>query len=190
MPWELPNRLNYAASAFGKTSCWLVLWRVCRSYMFLFQMWGSLWLTLDGLKYQPLTLYLRENLKFDRKHGICSLFFLSRGHQGATEDEVRGFRDSPFSSLELWWARKGSVVRPQNHGWMLTHRTYFTRPSFGIKLESMDVDECLWRSKSTHVWAGRSWERGKQHKNSIIWVAANCPSKPERWCSCFYPLVI
>ena len=110
-----------------------------------------------------LTLYLRENLKFDRKHGICSHVFPSRGHQGATEDEVRGFRDSPFSSLELWWARKGSVVRPQNYGWMLTHRTYFTRPSFGIKLESMDVDECLWCSESTHVWAGRSWERGKQH---------------------------
>ena len=78
------SRLNYAVFAYGRTcdlwspmtlkraSYWLVVWSVCRFHPKFEDPFDSRWM---AWKYQPLTLHLRENLKFYRKHGICSNVF-------------------------------------------------------------------------------------------------------------------
>ena len=66
------NMWSVIANDFKRASYWLVVWSVCRFHPKFEDPFDSRWM---AWKYQPLTLHLRENLKFYRKHGICSNVF-------------------------------------------------------------------------------------------------------------------
>jgi hypothetical protein len=62
----------WAPMTLKRASYWLVVWSVCRFHPKCEDPFDSRWM---AWKYQPLTLHLRENLNFYRKHVICSNVF-------------------------------------------------------------------------------------------------------------------
>ena len=120
------NMWSVIANDFKKS---ILLAGCLKCLSFSSQIWGSIWLTLDGLKIPTThitfegkseilqeTWYMFQCFPYVVAWNVVD-FLLNfpmkpippTSHQGATEDEVRGFGDSPFSSLELLWGpRKGS----------------------------------------------------------------------------------
>lgn len=75
--------------------------------------WGKIWNSTGNMVYVPM-FSICCCMKCRRFSASFSHETNPTSHQGATEDEVRGFGDSPFSSLELLWGpRKGSSEAPK-----------------------------------------------------------------------------